>query len=31
MFVDDIYIFDNEDGFSKDKANNWRKIWLDLQ
>jgi hypothetical protein len=26
MFVDDIYIFDNEDGFSKDKANNWRKI-----
>lgn len=26
MFVNDIYIFDNEDGFSKDKANNWRKI-----
>lgn len=26
MFVDDIFIFDNEDGFSKDKANNWRKI-----
>ena len=26
MFVDDIYIFDNEDGFSKEQANNWRKI-----
>ena len=26
MFVNDIYIFDNEDGFSKDNANNWRKI-----
>ena len=26
MFVNDIYIFDNEDGFSKDEANNWRKI-----
>lgn len=26
MFVNDIYIFDTEDGFSKDKANNWRKI-----
>ena len=26
MFVDDIYIFDNEDGFSKEKASNWEKI-----
>lgn len=26
MFVNDIYIFDNEDGFSKDKASNWEKI-----
>lgn len=26
MFVDDIYIFDNEDGFGKDKASNWEKI-----
>jgi hypothetical protein len=26
MFINDIYIFDSEDGFSKDKANNWRKI-----
>ena len=26
MFVNDIFIFNNEDGFSKDKANNWRKI-----
>ena len=26
MFVDDIYIFDNEDGFSKEKASDWEKI-----
>lgn len=26
MFVDDIYIFDNEDGFGKEKASNWEKI-----
>lgn len=26
MFVDDIYIFDNEDGFSKEKASNWERI-----
>ena len=26
MFVNDIYIFDNEDGFSKEKASNWEKI-----
>lgn len=26
MFVDDIYIFDNEDGFSKEEASNWEKI-----
>lgn len=26
MFVNDEYIFDNEDGFSKDKASNWEKI-----
>lgn len=26
MFVNDIYIFDNEDGFGKDKASNWEKI-----
>ena len=26
MFVDDIYIFDNEDGFGKDKASNWERI-----
>ena len=26
MFVDDIYIFDNEDGFGKENASNWEKI-----
>lgn len=26
MFVNDIYIFDNEDGFSKENASNWEKI-----
>lgn len=26
MFVDDIYIFDNEDGFGKEQASYWEKI-----
>ncbi len=26
MFVNDIYIFDNEDGFSKERASDWEKV-----
>ena len=26
MFVDDIYIYDNEDVVEKEKASNWEKI-----